>query len=201
MSTFDAKAFWRKREEEDKNLSSSSKTTNSKSFDARSFWKKNEAEKTINLNTLQTDLESLGKSVDSVYKGWQTDEIMNNTLSSVQSMYDRLGKYQEYQKSYGGPDLSEIQNAYKGVLDNFGGLSNQYKQYKSADEYKRARSNAMRQAQELEAMKTADLGVVQTEIKDIESKLAVAKEYDKKAKDLGNSLKNIRGLKLLPKSV
>lgn len=138
------------------------------------------------LDTLDTDLQTVAKTIDKAYNGWQTKETMQNTLSSVQSIYDRLGKYQEYQKQYGGADLSELRNSYKSVLDGWEDLSKQYGRYKNADEYKVAVKNAKKQVEEYEGMKTANLGTVKTEIADLEEILGTVKKHEGNINTLEN---------------
>ncbi len=133
------------------------------------------------IDTLSSDLDTLSKTLDSVQKGWQSEETMKNTLSSIQGMYDRLGKYQEYQKQYGGTDLSELHSAYKGVLDDWDTLASKYKGYKDADAY----NNAVKQT---EAMKTADIGTLESEISSLE-------ELEKEAKKHNSNVERLKGLK------
>lgn len=148
--------------------------------------------KTIGIDTLQSDLISLNKTLQTVYNGWQTRETMENTRASIQSMYDRLDKYQEYQKMNGGTDLSELQNSYKSVLDGWEGLSKNYGRYKNADAYNNAIKITEKQVAEYEGMKTAKIGAIQTEVADIEDTLKIAKGYEQKVKDLTNGSMNIR---------
>ena len=164
----------------------SNKTTSSSGFKDWYTDRQNkfDLQKTINFDTLQSDLTNLSQTIGNVYNGWQTKETMQNTLSSVQSMYDRLGKYQEYQKKYGGTDLSELQGNFKSLIDEWDDLSKQYGRYKSADDYTTAIKNTKLKLAEEEKMKTDDLGVVQTEIKDLESMLKTAKGHRDKINGL-----------------
>ena len=98
--------------------------------------------KGINFETLQNDLATLTKTIQSGYSGWQSRETMESALPSIQSMYDRLGKYQEYQKLYGGADLSELHTMYKSVLDDWEGLSREYSKHKDANSYNSAIESA-----------------------------------------------------------
>ena len=199
MSTFDAMAYWKKKDEQKKTNSRkeahkssfSPKTTKSNEFDALTYWKKKDASKEVGLDTLQTDLTSLSKNIGNVLNGWQTKETMINTLSSVQSMYDRLGKYQEYYKTYGGTDLSELQSSYKSVLDGWEDLSRQYGRYKSADEYTKAIKSAKDKLAEDEKAKTDDLGVVKSEIADMEKIYNTASDM---TKILSNQSLNVRSV-------
>ena len=172
-----------------KEKTSSSKAKTSSGVKQRYETKKEKSKlvTAINFDTLQSDLSSLSKTLGSVYNGWQTRETMQNTLSSVQSMYDRLGKYQEYQKRYGGADLTDLYSGYKSVIDGWEDLSKQYGKYNSGDEYKKAIEVAKSKAAEYEGMKTADLGAVKTEISDLEEIMNTAKGYQNKLNTLNNN--------------
>ena len=101
-------------------------------------------EQTIGFDTFQSDLASMGTTISNIYNGWQTEETMNNTRSSVESMQRRIKAYQEYQKVYGGTDLSEIASGYQSILDDWDDRAKTYGKYKSKDDY----DNAMKLAQE-----------------------------------------------------
>lgn len=104
--------------------------------------KKNSLSQTINFDTFESDLNSLGTNVQSIYDGWQTEETMKNTRSSIESMHTRLNAYQEYQKMFGGADLTEVSNSYKTILEGWDERTNLYGQYKNADAFKVASTKA-----------------------------------------------------------
>ena len=104
--------------------------------------KKISLEQTIGLDTLQSDLSSMGKTIEGIYGGWQTQETMKNTRSSVESMYNRLNAYQEYQQKFGGADISDIVTGYKSVLDEWDDRTKVYGYYKTADAFNVAKKNA-----------------------------------------------------------
>ena len=171
-------------DEEEKNASSSTKNT---STNNDSFFQKKKKEKlvnSINIDTLQSDITSLNNTINSAYNGWQTRETMENTLSSIKNMYNRLGKYQEYTSKYGGTDLSELHQAYKGVLDGWDGLSREYSKTKNADEYNKMVQSAKERLAEDEKAKTDDLGKVKTEIDELEKIYNDVKKYDDDVKKL-----------------
>ena len=144
----------------------------------RDRYKRKTALASIGVDTLGTDITSLNDRIRTVYNGWQTSETMDNTRSSLQSMYDRVKAYEDYRKSYGGTDisdLSELQTAYKTILDEWDNISNVYGQFKNAEAYKR-----------YEGMKAADLGAVQKEITALEGNLKTAKEHQSNIKGLQN---------------
>ena len=114
--------------------------------------------KSTDFDTLGDDLASLSTKIDSVYNGWQSRETMENTRLSVQNMYNRLGKYQEYQKAYGGTDLSQLHTAYKSVLDSWDDIASHYGQYKDADSYNKALEKTRKEAEAYEGMTKAALG-------------------------------------------
>lgn len=97
----------------------------------------------IGFDTFESDLTSLGDSLNGIYNGWQTAETMNNTRASVESMYGRLGAYEDYRKQYGNenlPDLSELHGAYKSALDGWDSQTALYGQYTNADAFNTAKS-------------------------------------------------------------
>jgi hypothetical protein len=154
MSTFDASAYMKKKYAQEKNegktearkdahkSSFPSKKSTSNSFDASAYMKKKYAQNTaiseFGLDTLSTDIQNLYTTLNSVYSGWQTPETMSNTLSSAQSMYDRLGKYQEYRNKYGWeelPDLTELYNSLNPTIEELGVLASDYASHKNAESY------------------------------------------------------------------
>ena len=151
------------------------KTQASRDYVTETFRAK--AMNSIGLDTLSSDLTSLSKTLNKVYSGWQTKETMQNTLSSVQSLYDRVGKYQEYQKKYGGTDLSDIQNSLKSTIKDWDDLSKQYGLHKDATSYNNAVKTAKEKAKEIEGQKTADIDALQTEISDLEGVYKTAIKY------------------------
>ena len=169
----------KKKKEEENNSSSSSSMLK----DYSSVVDRQLLNKSINLDTFSSELSSLSKTINDTYSGWQSESSMKTTFATVKSMYDKLGQYQEYQKKYGGTDLSELQTTYKSVLDDWDTLSKQYGKYKSADAYKKAVENTYK---ETEKMKTADIGALQTEITNLEDVLKNVKEHES----------NIRGLEV-----
>lgn len=147
MSKFDAREYlknkYRKPEEDDDNVSKySSETNQTDKFDARKYMQGKRASSEFELDTLESDLISLGTTINNIYNEWQTPETMKNTLSSVESMYNRLNTYGEFQKKYGGADLSEITNAYKTTIDNWGDLTEAYSGFQNADAFNVARKKA-----------------------------------------------------------
>ena len=172
-----------------KNKKEEEKSSKSLTKDYSSVVDRQILSKRINMDTFETDLVSLSKTLSSVYNGWQTKEKMKHTLSSVQNMYDRISKYQEYQKKYGGTDLSDLQKTYKSVIDDWDNIERDYNKYKSADDYNTAIKNSKAQA---EKMQNADIGVLDKEITNLQGVLKTAKEYDKKVMDLAKQAINIR---------
>jgi hypothetical protein len=152
--------------------------------------KKRYQAKTIGADTLHSDLENLFTTIGTVYDGWQTRETMENTLSSIRSMNDRIGKYQEYSKKYGdGADLSELQGNLKNIMTDWDELSRQYARHKDADSYKKAIQSAKDSLAEEEKMKTDNLDVVKKELTDIEKAYKNAKVYNDK---ISQSSLNVR---------
>ena len=201
MAKYNVAEAWKKREEEKKKAKVPSSNTNTnntayKKYDVTKAWEKRELEKTINFDTFSIDLENISKTVDSAYGGWQTPETMRNAQTSTKNMYNRIKAYQDYRQKYGSPDLpdlTELQSAYGNVLNDFGGLSETYGKYDSLDAYNNAVAESKRQTAEYEKMKTADLGVLQTEIDGLGGKLAIVEGYEKEIKEINKGLSNVRG--------
>ena len=135
MSKFNAREYVKNKYSNNgkEKTNTSPKSVKNKGFDARQYI----AQKSLGLDTLGTDLKTTAETIKKIYNGWQTPETMKNTLSSIEGIYDRLNKYNEYQKQYGGTDLTEVANAYKQVIDDWGTLAEDYGQYQNADSYSR----------------------------------------------------------------
>lgn len=107
---------------------------------------KSELEKTIRLDSLESDLSSMGKTIEGIYNGWQTQETMNNTRTSVEAMQNRLSAYKEYSRLFGGADVSKnasnLVESYGNVLNDWDNLSKVYGNYKNADAFNTAKKNA-----------------------------------------------------------
>lgn len=187
MSNFNAREYIKKKysktdEEEEK----TTKTTQSTSF-ARSYitekYRKQKAEE-FGLDTLESDINSLAKTITDINEGWQTEETMANTRSSIEAMQERISAYQEYQKTYGGEDLlGDVAKAYKETLGKWDEISADYGRYKSADEYNAAKK-------EYEGKTKANLDDVQKEIDSLSTLLGQAEELEKK---VGNKKPTVQG--------
>ena len=116
----------------------------------------------IGLDTLESDLKSMGKTITKIRDGWQTEETMNNTRSAVESMYNRLTSFQDYQKQFGGgADVTDLVNSYKSVLDGWDDRTKLYGGFKNADAY-----NVQKKQWDLgEQFKGLSYDDVQTELK------------------------------------
>ena len=136
-------ALRKKREEEEKKSSrrtsnSGSTTSANKSYKNSDRLKKSKLERTIGFDTFESDLKTVGTTVEDIYNGWQTQETMTNARSTVESMRDRVSAFQEYQKLFGGEnavDISDLANSYNAVLNDWDTLSETYGQYKNADSF------------------------------------------------------------------
>ena len=121
-----------KKKDDEKNKSSSSTATKSTSGGLSKF----RLERNIKFDTLESDLKSMGETVDKIDNEWQTQETMKNTRSAVESMYHRLTSYQDYQKQYGGgADVTDLVSAYKTALEGWDDRAKFYGQYKDAESY------------------------------------------------------------------
>lgn len=145
--------------------------------------KQKEYNNIIGFDTLESDIKELGKTIQSVYDGWQTEETMNNTRSSIETMQTRVNAYQEYQKTYGngkGADPTDLLNNYKSILEGWDDLKYHYSKYKNADDYNKALAESEAYQKELDSMPSADLNVVQTEIDELQKILDTAKSKEPK---------------------
>ena len=165
----------------------SNKKSNNTSFDARLYVKEKYRKKKADefgYDTLETDLNSLGTTIKGIYDGWQTEETMRNTRSSIESMYNRLTSYQDYRKTYGitdgEKDIADLVNNYKTTLDNWDILASHYGEYKDADAYKKAEKAQADAKKRKNDMANADLDVVKKEITDLEGMLKKANDYNSK---------------------
>lgn len=76
----------------------------------------------IGLSSLGEDINSASRMFDSAQNSWQSPETLNNTKNTIQGVYNRLVKYDDYRKTYGGKDLAEITGNFKKILDNWDSL-------------------------------------------------------------------------------
>lgn len=149
-------AIRKKREEENKKSSgrraangrTTTNTSANKTYKNSDRLNKIRLERKIGFDTFESDLKTIGTTVDDIYKGWQPKETMENTRSTVESMRERISAFQEYQKLIGGEDavdISDLENSYNAVLEDWDLLAGAYGQYKTADAF-----NAVRKKTELD---------------------------------------------------
>lgn len=91
------------------------------------------------IDTLEKDLADLSTNISNIYSGWQTQETLANTKTSIEAMQGRLEKYQNYQQRFGGADLTDLAEGYKTVLGDWDMLSETYGYYQNADAYNTAK--------------------------------------------------------------
>lgn len=183
--------YMKKQREEEYNegkSSTSEKKTSSKLSQYMDTKRKSDLTKSIGFDTLESDLNTLSSTIDNVYKEWQTPETMQNTKTSIESMYNRLNKYGEYLNQYddGGTDISNLVNSYKSVLDDWDEQTKLYGKYKNADEYKKDAEEIKKQVEVSEGMKTVPLGTVRMEITGLEEMLEKALGYESEINGLNN---------------
>ena len=139
-------------------------------------------ERQIGFDTLETDLSSMGKTIEDAYTGWQTPETMLNAQNSVSDIQRRLGAYEEYRMKYGNgadmPNLSQLLSAYGSASTDIGKLTEQYAGYANADEYDMVTS--------LYRMPSNEIQTKWEESK----KLDTAKKHNDEIKRLTNRLNN-----------
>jgi len=152
----------RKKRKEEEKKSSSTSTSENKTYKNSDRLKKLRLERSIDFDTFEADLNSMGTTVQGIYDTWQTQDTMSKTKTTVEAMQARINAYQDYQKMFGGADLSELANSYKSVLDNWDNVSTMYSQYKDADSFNIAKKNAMFDEQ----FKGLTYGDVQSKLKE-----------------------------------
>ena len=109
---------------------------------------KSELEKIIQFDTLSNDLASVSKTIGDTYGGWQTQETMFNTRSSIEAMKERVNSLKEYQRLFGNKkstkldEISKIQDFVNSAIDNWDKQSELYGQYKNADAFNVAKKNS-----------------------------------------------------------
>ena len=122
--------------------------------------KESSLKSTIGFDTFESDLKTIGTTVDGIYKGWQSQETMANVRSSVEAMQGRISAFQEYQKMFGGEDaidLSDLAKGYSSVLNDWDTLSEAYGKHKDADSYNAYQKNVQKSIEEHESeIKTFD---------------------------------------------
>lgn len=146
-------------------------------------------ESTIGLDTFSSDLNTTNSTLSGILGGWQSSDTMNSTKADVEKMYNRLGAYEDYRKNYGDnslTDLSELLGAYESTLGGWDDLTFNYNRYKNVDEYNEAQTALQKAAEETKKMETEDLGVVKTEIGQLEELLKNAEAHESKIKGLEN---------------
>lgn len=118
------KELRKKREEESKKASSNGTMRNSDKV------KKLKAERTIGFDTFESDLQSMGETINNIYSGWQDADTMKKTKTSVEEMYGRIKSAQEY---FGDKaDFSEMLKGYEDVLGQWDDRASYYGMYKNA---------------------------------------------------------------------
>ena len=109
---------------------------------------KKDLENTIRFDTLSNDLNTVSKTIGDTYSGWQTQETMLNSRSSVEAMRDRLNAFKEYERLFGDKkspksnNISSISDFVSSALENWDKQSEIYGSYKTADAFNNARRNA-----------------------------------------------------------
>jgi len=158
----------KREDEEEEKISSGTK-------DYSSVVEKRILSKDIGLDTLESDLATLGKTVDGIYNGWQTAETMANTKVSVENMYKRIGAYEDYRKKYGGTDLSELYKGYEEILGGWDDRASMYSRYKNADSYNNEQSTLAK----LNSMNSDEISKHIKDVSDLEGILGEANKYVK----------------------
>lgn len=124
---------------------------------------KSELEKQIGFDTFEQDFSSMTSAINSSYRGWQSQEALNNTISIINNFKPRLSAYKEYMQLFG-----EKNDDTRKMIDDVGNLVvtatrasddvknvflPEYKPYSNAEEY----NNEIKTLKELTSMSTADI--------------------------------------------
>ena len=103
--------------------------------------KKTALESTINFDTFESDLNAMGKTLQTIGSEWQTPETMKNTRATVEAMHSRINAYNEYQKMFGGADLTDMANTYTSILENWDDQAAIYGRFKNAEAFNTEKKN------------------------------------------------------------
>lgn len=130
----------------------------------------------IGLDTLETDLQSLGDTVENAYRGWHSPDGMNNIKASIESMQQRLQAYQEYAKVAGikdAADVSSVMEGYQAYLNDWDNRAATYSKFKNPTEYLNAKLRE-------ESLHTVNLDSLSSSIADLDKQIAAVKEQEEK---------------------
>ena len=190
MSKFDIREHIRKKysgeleEESKKNKTTSSKQNDV--FDVRNYikekYRKQEAEK-LGLDTFESDYKNVVKQITSATSGWQTQETMKNTKSSIEQMRGRLDALEKYQKEYGNGESVSFKDQKKSLdelLKSWDDLSSDYGKYKSVDDYSKALKDIEDAKKRREGQKTANTLYLEKEIGSLEKAIEEAEKKKNK---------------------
>lgn len=136
----EAKARYNNRNK-NKDDEKTSKTKISRLESAKQRYKGKELKNIINFDTFEADLNAMGKTLQTIGSEWQTPETMNNTRAAVEAMHNRINAYNEYQKMFGGADLTDLTNTYQRFLDNWDDQAALYGKFQNAEAYNAENKN------------------------------------------------------------
>lgn len=102
--------------------------------------KASEDRKKLNINTFSDDLNATNEKLNSIVGGWQDADTMASSRNEISKMYDRIKLYNSNRESFGAdlPDLTELSDYYKNVLDEWDSRAEMYGGYENADAYNKA---------------------------------------------------------------
>ena len=178
----------RTKKTEEKNVSSSNrKLSNSERSKAH------QAKISIGFDTFTDDLNATNEKLNSIVGGWQDADTMASSRNEISKMYDRIKLYNSNRESFGAdlPDLTELSDYYKNVLDEWDSRAEMYGGYENADAYNKAveatRKKAEADAAYNKRVREANLLEENSELAYLESSLRTAKtkkaEADSKEDD------------------
>ena len=194
MSKFDAREYLRnKRKDEEEEDKKAQQNVKSDTFNARDYLNKKNTASKIGFDTFSDDLNATNEKLNSIVGGWQDTNTMASSRDEISKMYDRIKLYNSNRESFGAdlPDLTELSDYYKNVLDEWDSRAEMYGGYENADAYNKAveatRKKAEADAAYNKRVREANLLEENSELAYLESSLRTAKtkkaEADSKEDD------------------
>lgn len=141
----------------------------------------------IGFDTFESDYKNVVNQINSATSGWQTQETMKNTKSSIELMKGRMSALDEYQKKFGtgeGVNMSDSLKSFDELLSQWDDLSADYGKYKSSEDYSKALKEIEAANKRREKQKTDNLLYLEKEISALESAMT---EAEKKKNNMYNT--------------
>lgn len=114
-------------------------------YDATPIVERMQLEQKINLDTLTTDLQTVNQTIQTTYSGWQNQDHMKSTISTVQEMRNRLNIARKYKNKYAKDwdfDVDGAIDYYEKAIEEWEDQSKLYSGYQNADAFDKAKTKA-----------------------------------------------------------